>query len=361
MASASKRHSKFLSGVAVCSVQINKYCHPRIILITVLSLLLSSPIVIMLSLPDVALFLAVTCIPGIAAAPAPLNIAADLDALATKIDVALSGYAPVKVACPSTPLIRPAECLSANETAYIGKRQSIANTGLAAWLKKTNSAFKTTTLPSLGLTSSGGGYRALLNGAGVIQGLDGRDSDVGTSGLYQGLVYEAGLSGGGWLLSSIIGNNWPTVTSLKTGLWETAFEEGLALPDGALAALALTAVVDDIAAKQAAGYPVTIVDAWGRLLSYQLLYGLDGGVADQLSSVTSYSNFTSHNVPYPIITSRGVNTFDGQCYPQANATQYEFHPYEFGYVKLKVITSFPFPETYSRGNEITHLLISCTF
>lgn len=89
-------------------------------------------------------------------------------------------------------------------------------------------------------------------------------------------------------------------------------------------------VVDDIASKQAAGYQVTIVDPYGRLLSYQLLYGFDGGVANRLSGITSNSNFTSHNVPYPIITALGVATYQGQCYPTQNATQYEFHPYEFG-------------------------------
>ena len=46
------------------------------------------------------------------------------------------------------------------------------------------------------LTTSGGGYRSMLSGAGVIQGFDERDSSVSTSGLYQALTYQAGLSGG---------------------------------------------------------------------------------------------------------------------------------------------------------------------
>jgi hypothetical protein len=36
----------------------------------------------------------------------------------------------------------------------------------------------------IALTTSGGGYRSLLTGAGVIQGLDARDSNVSTSGLF---------------------------------------------------------------------------------------------------------------------------------------------------------------------------------
>ena len=77
-------------------------------------------------------------------------------------------------------------------------------------------------------------------------------------------------------------------------------------------------------------FPPTLTDPWGRLLSYQLLYGVDGGVAIRLSSITSFSNFTSQNVPYPIITGLGVKTFDGQCLPGPNATTYELTPFEFG-------------------------------
>jgi lysophospholipase len=61
-----------------------------------------------------------------------------------------------------------------------------------------------------------------------------------------------------------------------------------------------------------------------------LLYGADGGVSDHLSDLRSLSNFTSYVVPYPIITSLGVKTQDGECLPGPNATQYEFSPYEFG-------------------------------
>lgn len=109
--------------------------------------------------------------------------------------LALSAYAPFDAACPSTPLVRPATGLSASETAYISARKPKAKRALAAWLSKTNSAFKTSSLPTVGFTSSGGGLRALLETAGVVQSFDSRDSNAGTSGLFQGLTYESGLSG----------------------------------------------------------------------------------------------------------------------------------------------------------------------
>ena len=245
-------------------------------------------------------------------------------------DRALSPYAPVTTACPTDSLIRQAKGISSSEASYIDQRQIKANVGLAAWLKKTDPSFPTNNLPVLGLTTSGGGYRSLLTGAGVIQALDNRDGNTSLSGLYQGLTYQAGLSGGGWLLSSFAGNNWPTITSLKTSLWETAFEESIADTNGLLVVTADASIAADISAKNDAGFNPTLTDPWGRLLSYQLLTGTDGGVADTLHGLTKNSNFTSQSVPYPIFESLGVNTGAGQCTPGANGTQYELHPYEFG-------------------------------
>jgi lysophospholipase len=182
------------------------------------------------------------------------------------IQRALSPYAPVTTSCPSSSLVRAADGISTAESSYIQQRQSNANQALAAWLQKTNPSFPTDNLPIIGLTTSGGGYRSLLTGAGVIQSLDARDSNTSVSGLYQALTYQAGLSGGAWLLSSFSGNNWPTITSLKTGLWETTFEDSLADPSGLLVVAADVAIVADIADKSANGFDPTMTDPYGRLL-----------------------------------------------------------------------------------------------
>jgi lysophospholipase len=180
------------------------------------------------------------------------------------------------------------------------------------------------------LTISGGGYRALLTGAGIIQGFDDRDSNVSTSGLYQSLTYQAALSGGAWLLSSLAGNNFPTVTYLKELFWKPAFFDSLFDPESLLAPIAYIDITADIVEKDLAGFATTITDPWGRLLSYQLLPGANGGADITLSSVTGLSSFTSHAVPFPILTSTGVKTWLGECGSLLNATTYEFSPYEFG-------------------------------
>lgn len=156
---------------------------------------------------------------------------------------ATSAYAPVSASCPSTPLVREASSLSSSESAYYTARKSKADTALTAWLQKTNSSFATTDLPSIGLVLSGGGYRALLSGAGVIQGLDNRDSDLSTSGVFQALTYQTALSGGAWMTSSFAGNNWPTVSWLKNNLWEEAFADSLLVPAKLLSFLAYAQIV----------------------------------------------------------------------------------------------------------------------
>ena len=237
-------------------------------------------------------------------------------------------YAPFKSRCPSGSLVRRASGLSSSESKYVSTRKPFARAALESWLASVDADFSTENLPSVALASSGGGLRALLVGAGVIQALDDRDGILGTSGLYQGLVYQSGLSGGAWLLSSLAGNDWPTVSSLKSSLWETAFENSLADPGGLAVLGDDAAITNDLIAKHAAGFHTTLTDPWGRLLAYQLLLGPDGGVADRLSGVTANSRYILHEVPYPIITS--IQVAANQCTPAIGNPQFELHPYEFG-------------------------------
>ena len=264
-----------------------------------------------------------------------------------------SDYAPVPATCPSTQLVRQADGLSSAESDWVGKRYAKASASLEQWLQGIDPSFvagngswgprgswsewngQQGKAPVIALTSSGGGYRAMLSGAGVIKAFDGRETGTGSavSGLYQALTYEAGLSGGSWLLSSIAGNNYPTISSLQTNLWEQQLMYDLLVPQILLSSQAASVYADvqqSIAAKQAAGFAESIIDPWGRLLSYGLLYGQEGGIDTTISEIATYSNFTSYNAPYPVITALGVNRFEGICIPQPNATQYEFHPFEFG-------------------------------
>jgi lysophospholipase len=165
-------------------------------------------------------------------------------ASAAAIDIrSLTPYAPISASCPSTPLVRTANSVGTDEAAYIAARKPKSDAALAAWLQKTDSSFATTNLPTVGLVISGGGYRALLSGAGLIQGLDARDSNLPTSGLYQAITYETSLSGSAWFSTSWTGLNWPTVSYLRDNLWSESFADSLLVPAKLLSAVAYAEIV----------------------------------------------------------------------------------------------------------------------
>lgn len=182
----------------------------------------------------------------------------------------------------------------------------------------------------IALTSSGGGVRAMLGGAGVVQALDGRDSDVSTSGLYQAITYHGALSGGAWLLSSLVGNDYATVSELKDTLWADALEISFLDPKNLLTKAPYAALVMDIISKQVTGHHITIIDPWARLLAYHLLKGKRGGVSTTLSSITKQATWSSHDGPFPVLLTLGAKPWLHQCGPSLDATTYEFTPYEFG-------------------------------
>lgn len=244
-----------------------------------------------------------------------------------------SAYAPVSVACPATSLVRHVSStsqLSAAEDKYRTERKFVADLSLRIWLIKNGLALSVLNeMPTIALTSSGGGFRAQLTGAGVVQALDARDTNVGTSGLYQALTYHAGLSGGSWLLSSIASNDNAAIsTLLKT--WTPALENGLFDPTGSTSAAAFTAINNDLADKKAAGFSGTVTDVWSRLLSYILLPGTNGGASNRLSGVASLTSYALRLAPYPIILAQHVDLNGTSCVPGANAPFWEFTPYEFG-------------------------------
>lgn len=140
------------------------------------------------------------------------------------------GYAPASANCPSTrPFVRDSSnnVLSPEETQWLPlrrqqtiasikdflKRSSIPGFDSDSYLQNVNAS--SSALPNIGIAISGGGYRAMLNGAGAIKAFDSRSAgstDKGNlGGLLQSATYLSGLSGGGWLVGSIYSNNFTTV------------------------------------------------------------------------------------------------------------------------------------------------------
>lgn len=244
--------------------------------------------------------------------------------------LAASAYAPTSSTCPSGSLVRSADGISDSEAAWIAGRKVVTDSALKTWLETALPDVETSSLPTLALSVSGGGFRSLLTGAGVVQALDGRDSNSSTTGLYQALTYHAGLSGGAWLLSAIAAGNWPTISQLRDSVWENQFAGGILNASSATTVGDYQQIAADIIAKGSAGFPVSLTDPWGRMLSYQVMSGSEGAVDVTMSDISSLSSFTSFNSPFPIVTASDITPNSGECEPDADGAIYEFNPFEFG-------------------------------
>ncbi|KAF2655242.1 hypothetical protein K491DRAFT_679070 [Lophiostoma macrostomum CBS 122681] len=265
-----------------------------------------------------------------------------------------NGYAPGKVDCPSTrPSIRVASSLSSQETSWLEKRRNNTIDPLKDLLGRLNiSGFdagkyiddnskNASALPNIAIAFSGGGYRAMMNGAGGLAAFDNRTpNSTGTGhigGLLQAATYVAGLSGGGWLVGSIFTNNFTTVQSIiDEGDGGTIWQIGQSIFEGpkkgSIQLLStvdyytnLLDVVDD---KQDAGYDVSLTDYWGRALSFQLVNASDGGPAYTFSSIQDDDGFKNGNTPMPILVTD--ERAPGEVAISLNTTNLEFNPWELG-------------------------------
>lgn len=182
--------------------------------------------------------------------------------------------------------MRIAEKISKNESSWLDTRRdkataalkdffghvSIDNFDAAAYIDRVKS--NSSNVPNIGIAVSGGGYRAMLNGAGAIKAFDSRTDNSTASGQLGGLLqsstYFAGLSGGGWLVGSIYINNFTSVSDLQThedgAVWqlENSILEG---PDtGGIQLFDSVGywkdIHDEVSDKSDAGFPTSITDYW---------------------------------------------------------------------------------------------------
>ena len=79
-----------------------------------------------------------------------------------------SVYAPVTAECAGVLVRDAAKGIAAPEGDWVQARKEKADKALADWLKKANPDFDTSKLPTVALAHSGGGYRAMLSGAGLV-------------------------------------------------------------------------------------------------------------------------------------------------------------------------------------------------
>lgn len=237
-------------------------------------------------------------------------------------------------------------------------RLNITDFDASSYIQKHSS--NTSALPNIGIAVSGGGWRALLNGAGAVEAFDSRTPESTTSGhlggLLQSSTYFAGLSGGSWLVGSMFMNNFTTVTALRddtsgqvwefgNGIIKGPAEGGIQLLD---TAGYYSTLISEVDGKSNAGFDITITDIWGRGLSFQLINATDGGPAYTWSSIAVSQGFENADTPFPVVIAD--ERFPGTTVIPQNTTIYEFNPFEMGTWDS---TAFGFVPTKYLGSNFT--------
>ncbi|PFH61083.1 hypothetical protein XA68_18291 [Ophiocordyceps unilateralis] len=255
------------------------------------------------------------------------------------------GYKPAPIDCPSPrPSVRNASRLSSQESDWLPRRQQNRIPVLRDLLKRmaipgfdsdaylrngTNSA----ALPNIGIAISGGGYRSLLTGAGVVSAWDdrtpGSTDQGGLGGLLQSATYFSGLSGGSWLVGSIYANNFSTVQNMVNSdrIWQ--FDRSILKGPPHLSAIKYYKdVFGDVENKKKGGFQTSVTDYFGRALSFQMINAPNGAPAYTYSSIQNDEAFKSAQVPIPIIVAVGRRP--GERIIAPNSTVFEFNPWELG-------------------------------
>ncbi|KID82254.1 Lysophospholipase, catalytic domain protein [Metarhizium guizhouense ARSEF 977] len=210
------------------------------------------------------------------------------------------GYAPAAVDCPSTrPEIRVGSSLSPQEKEWLPRRRTETISHIRDFLQRnaipgfdsekylSGATANSTALPNIGIAVSGGGYRAMLNGAGAVAAFDSRSPGSTSKGNIGGLLQSP--------------------KGFKD-YYKTIFDEA--------------------DKKHDAGFNRSITDYWGRMLSFQLVNAEGGGPSYTFSSIADDSDFSAAKAPLPFLVA------DSRAPGEKNTTiddaLFEFNPWELG-------------------------------
>lgn len=254
-----------------------------------------------------------------------------------------NSYAPSHIQCPSNAnfLTSARQGLAENEADWVQERHKVTDPKLVEFLKRMSlkdfdpETFLSNSSLNIGLAFSGGGYRAMLSGAGQLAALDERTINSTNpghlGGLLQASTYLAGLSGGNWLVNSIALNNFTSVQDLQgdKDLWDLS--ASIFNPGGInifSTASYYDDLTDDVEDKKHAGFNISLTDIWGRALSQQFIGLKDGGPALEFSDIRNFDAFKNHSMPLPVVVS--VGRAPGTKVLSTNSTVFEFTPFHLG-------------------------------
>jgi len=275
-------------------------------------------------------------------------------------------YAPVYTQCPQDFFVRapngkgtgPTQ-LGKGEAAYIKEKaaQSIPlwqkylesvnleNFNVEEFLKpaKQNGGVAALTLPNLGFSLSGGSARALCFSGSILDSFDARNdkaNEAKVGGILQLANYAVAVSGASWLLGSWATSNFPRISTLvptwrlseANDVWDWNISKDY------------RSHYHTVQEKHKAGFPVSIVDVWGRILSRHFINEPDKktsqkGKAVLWSSIRQTPQYKNRGVPFvmAVTTSRPDK---GKAFTRESPT-YEFTAEEFGLFHPSLNASIP--------------------
>lgn len=276
--------------------------------------------------------------------------------------------------------------LAQGELVYLSKRRNQTQAHIRDLLRRWNITLSNQEDIKVGIAISGGGYRAMLSGAGVLAAFDKRTPGAAThlGGLLQGSTYMAGISGGLWIVMRMYVNGGkPVLDTVKRQVSALQLPVLPGIPDMDVSEVRLKLdsqtgstnvhrrfqtprdswnasissqkpltpwitslfldsksknttmdyrriinfykeLVFEVRPKRLAGFPVSFVDYWGRALLRKIAPVHKAGGEVQFSSPKLQNSLT----PFPIICTveRDPNTTEDFT----DSHVFEFTPFEFG-------------------------------
>lgn len=186
------------------------------------------------------------------------------------------------------------------------------------------------TLPNIAFSLSGGGARALCVGASILDAFDSRNENSKpnrVAGILQIANYVAAVSGASWLIGYWATSNFPRINpnswklDEQNDLWDWNIMKHY------------PKVYKVVKEKKKAGFPVSVVDAWGRLLARHFINDPLNedpmeGQAVLWSSIRETPGYQTRAAPFvmAVATTRPEEKTDFT----PNSPTYEFTPEEFG-------------------------------
>lgn len=271
--------------------------------------------------------------------------------------------------------------LGLDESQYVTNRRNKTQPYLEHFLSMKGLPHVTSS--TIAVAISGGGFRAMLIGAGFLTALDERTpGNCHLGGILQSSTYIAGISGGLWIVvNNLLNDDEPMADNIAkiASRLETPVLEGMnnldvdkirkkldtksqrkaeelslsSLRESVVPSILSTffstsnssaakgprpsmrQTLDfyrdlniEVRAKRLTGYPTSLTDYWGRALARKVFPSLNKNTDATLSSIRNLPSFKNHSQPFPIVSS--VEKAPGIDENSVHSHVYEFNPFEFG-------------------------------